>query len=63
MLAGRISGEAMDVDSLRLPGRQEEVVAAVAAANPRTILVTLSASPVILPKAGLAAVLHAWFPG
>ena len=63
VLAGRISGEAMDVDSLRLPGRQEEVVAAVAAANPRTILVTLSANPVILPKVELAAVLHAWFPG
>jgi beta-glucosidase len=63
VLAGRISGEAMDVDSLRLPGRQEEVVAAVAAANPRTVLVTLSANPVILPTAELAAVLHAWFPG
>ena len=63
VLAGRLSGEAMDVESLRLPGRQQEVITAVAAANPRTVLVTLSANPVIMPDADVAAVLHAWFPG
>ena len=63
VLAGRLSGEAMDVESLHLPGRQAEVVAAVAAANPRTVLVTLSANPVIRPEAEPAAWLHAWFPG
>ena len=64
VLAGRVSGEAMDVDSLMLPGDQGAVVAAVAAANPRTVLVTLGAGPVVLPRLdGLAAVLHAWFPG
>ncbi len=63
VLAGRLSGEAMDVESLQLPGRQPEIIAAVAAANPRTVLVTLSANPVVLPEAEPAAWLHAWFPG
>ena len=63
VLAGRLSGEAMDVESLHLPGRQSEIIAAVAAANPRTVLVTSSANPVVLPDAEPAAWLHAWFPG
>ena len=64
VLAGRVSGEAMDVDSLLLPGEQSAVLDAVAAANPRTVLVTLGAGPVVLPRLdNLAAVLHAWFPG
>ena len=63
VLAGRLSGEAMDVESLELPGRQAEVVAAVVAANPHTVLVTLSANPVMLFSVEPAAWLHAWFPG
>ena len=63
VLAGRLSGEAMDIESLQLPGRQPEIIAAVAATNPRTVLVTLSANPVVLPGAKPAAWLHAWFPG
>jgi beta-glucosidase len=39
------------------------VITALAAANPRTVLVTLSANPAILPEADVEAVLHAWFPG
>jgi beta-glucosidase len=64
VLAGRLSGEAMDVESLALPGIQEAVVSTVSAANPRTVLVTLGAGPVVLPKQiRPAALLHAWFPG
>jgi beta-glucosidase len=64
VLAGRVSGEAMDVESVRLPGRQEAVIAAVATANPRTVAVTLSAGPVVLPQVDdLGAWVHAWFPG
>jgi beta-glucosidase len=64
VLTGRLSGEAMDVESLALPGIQGAVVSAVAAANPRTVLVTLGAGPVVLPSpAAAAALLHAWFPG
>jgi beta-glucosidase len=64
VLAGRLSGEAMDVESLALPGIQEAVVSAVVAANPRTVLVTFGAGPVVLPsQLAPAALLHAWFPG
>ncbi|MDH2443147.1 glycoside hydrolase family 3 C-terminal domain-containing protein [Amnibacterium sp. CER49] len=64
VLAGRVSGEGMDTDGLRLPGSQEDLLAAVVAANPRTVLVTLGAGPVVLPDgAPPAALLHAWFPG
>jgi beta-glucosidase len=62
VLTGRLSGEAMDLESCLLPANQQPVVAAVAAANPHTVLVTLGAGPVVLPQIGdLGAVLHAWF--
>jgi beta-glucosidase len=64
VLAGRVSGETMDVDDLRLPGDQEHLVEAVAAANARTIVVTASANPVVAPwRNSVAAWLHVWQPG
>jgi beta-glucosidase len=64
VLAGRITGEAMDADHLNLPGTQEALITAVAAANPQTIVVTLGAGPVIMPWCqDVPAVIHAWFPG
>ena len=56
--------EGVDRDSLALPGRQDELVARVAAANPRTVVVVNAGAPVLLPWAGdAAAILLAWFPG
>jgi beta-glucosidase len=56
--------EGFDRKSLALPGRQDELVARVAAANPRTIVVVNAGSPVLLPWADdVAAVLLTWFPG
>ena len=47
-----------------LPGRQDELVERVAAANPRTIVVVNSGCPMDLPWADrVAAVIYAWFPG
>jgi beta-glucosidase len=47
-----------------LPGRQDELVSAVAAANPRTIVVVNAGSPVEMPwRDDVAAVLVCWFPG
>jgi hypothetical protein len=64
VLAGRLTGESMDADRLTLPGTQEALITAVAAANPRTIVATLGAGPVIMPwLQGVPAVIHAWFPG
>ncbi len=59
-----VESEGYDRSSLRLPGRQDELVSAVAAANPNTIVVVNSGAPVLLPWADeVAAVLLAWFPG
>ncbi|MFJ8794351.1 glycoside hydrolase family 3 C-terminal domain-containing protein [Streptomyces sp. NPDC102462] len=59
-----IESEGHDREHLRLPGRQDELVAAVAAANPRTVVVVNSGGPVHMPwRADVAGVLLAWFPG
>src|SRR5215469_15320338 len=56
--------EGYDRDTLTLPGRQDELVTRVAAANPRTIAVVNAGMPVLMPWAGrVAAVLYAWLPG
>jgi beta-glucosidase len=59
-----VEGEGADRTSLKLPGRQDELVSRVAAANPRTIVVVNAGAPVELPwREEVAAVLIAWFPG
>lgn len=56
--------ETRDARDLALPGAQDELVAAVAAANPRTIVVLETGGPVLMPWLGrVAAVLEAWYPG
>jgi beta-glucosidase len=60
----QVESEGFDRTSLSLPGRQDELVVRVAAANPRTIVVVNAGSPVLLPWADdVAAVLLTWFPG
>jgi beta-glucosidase len=60
----RVESEGFDRRDLRLPGRQDDLVRAVAAANPRTVVVVNSGSPVELPwREDVAAVLLSWFPG
>ncbi|MFI1988391.1 beta-glucosidase [Actinoplanes sp. NPDC020271] len=60
----QVESEGFDRTSLALPGRQDELVARVAAANPNTVVVVNAGSPVLLPWAGdVAAVLLTWFPG
>lgn len=59
-----IESEGFDRASLALPGRQDELVAAVAAANPRTVVIVNSGGPVELPwRESAPAVLLCWFPG
>ncbi|GAB3425171.1 beta-glucosidase family protein [Flindersiella endophytica] len=59
-----IESEGFDRDTLALPGNQDELVRAVVGANPRTIVVVNSGSPVELPWAdSVGAVLLSWFPG
>jgi beta-glucosidase len=60
----RVESEGYDRTSLALPGRQDDLVRSVVAANPRTIVVVNSGSPVLLPwRDDVAAVLLTYFPG
>ena len=59
-----VESEGFDRTSLALPGRQDELVRKVAAANPRTVVVVNSGAPVLLPWADeVGAVLLTWFGG
>lgn len=56
--------EGFDVPDLSLPGGQDALIAAIADANPRTIVVLETGGPVLMPwldKVG--AVVEAWYPG
>ena len=60
----RVESEGYDRTDLQLPGRQDDLVHAVAAANPNTVVIVNSGSPVELPwRDEVAAVLLGWFPG
>ncbi|MFC1409899.1 beta-glucosidase [Streptacidiphilus sp. N1-12] len=59
-----VESEGVDRTGLALPGRQDELVARVAAANPRTVVVVNAGAPVLMPwREQVAAVLLTWFPG
>ena len=56
--------EGTDRTTLALPGRQDDLVRAVVAANPRTVVVVNAGSPVLMPWASeVPAVLLTWFGG
>ena len=56
--------EAMDRETLRLPGRQDELVERVAAAATRTVVVANASGPIELPwRDAVDAVLVNWYPG
>ncbi|OKK08079.1 beta-glucosidase [Streptomyces sp. CB03234] len=60
----RVESEGFDRADLKLPGRQDDLVRAVAAANPNTVVVVNAGSPVEMPwRDDVAAVLLSWFPG
>ncbi|KJK54380.1 beta-glucosidase family protein [Streptomyces sp. NRRL F-4428] len=60
----RVESEGFDRGDLALPGRQDDLVRAVAAVNPNTVVVVNAGSPVELPwREDVAAVLLTWFPG
>ncbi|GAA4487856.1 glycoside hydrolase family 3 C-terminal domain-containing protein [Rhodococcus olei] len=59
-----VESEGFDRTDLLLPGRQDELVSAVAAVNPRTVVVVNAGAPVEMPwRDEVAAVLWAWLPG
>lgn len=64
VFATQPSTEGRDAENLSLPGHQNDLIAAVAAANSRTIVVLETGGPVTMPWLGrVPAVLEAWYPG
>ncbi|MCB5198214.1 glycoside hydrolase family 3 C-terminal domain-containing protein [Loktanella sp. TSTF-M6] len=62
--SGEWDTEGSDLEDITLPGRQDDLIAAVAAANPNTVVVLQTGGPVEMPWAGdVAAILQAWYPG
>ncbi|KQM99196.1 beta-glucosidase [Sphingobium sp. Leaf26] len=56
--------EGYDVPDLSLPDNQDALIAAVAAANPNTVVVLETGGPVLMPWLDkTAAVIEAWYPG
>ena len=56
--------EGSDKPSMVLPGRQDDLVRRVSAANPNTVVVVNTGMPVLMPWAEqVAAVMQVWFPG
>lgn len=56
--------EGQDVPDLSLPQGQDAVIAAVAKANPKTVVVLETGGPVSMPwKDDVGAILEAWYPG
>jgi beta-glucosidase len=50
--------------SLANPGNQDQLVEAVAQANPHTVVIVESGNPVLMPwKDNVAAIVEAWYPG
>jgi beta-glucosidase len=60
----QVESEGFDRKDLKLPGRQDELVSAVVAANPNTIVIVNSGSPVLMPwRKEVKAVLVNYFGG
>jgi beta-glucosidase len=64
VFAADYSAETFDRPTLSLPGDQNALIAAVAAANPRTIVVLNTGGPVVMPwLRSVGSVIEAWYPG
>jgi len=58
------TSEAFDRPNLSLPGDQDALIEAVAAANPHTVVVLNTGGPVLMPWVNkVGAIVEAWYPG
>ena len=56
--------ESFDAPDLNLPGQQDALIAAVAKANPKTVVVLQTGGPVVMPWLNnVGAVVEAWYSG
>lgn len=61
---GEWDTEGNDLPDMRLPGRQDELIARVAAVNKNTVVVLQTGGPVEMPWIDdVAAVMQCWYPG
>ncbi|MBB5685940.1 beta-glucosidase family protein [Sphingobium boeckii] len=64
VMAGALAEEGKDLPDLNLPHGQDAMIAAIAAANPRTALVLKDNASVLMPWIDkVPAVMEAWYPG
>ncbi|RZA13906.1 MAG: glycoside hydrolase family 3 protein, partial [Proteobacteria bacterium] len=64
VFANQYQTEGYDLPDLSLPNFQDELIAAVAKANPNTIVVLQTGGPVAMPwKDDVKAIVEAWYPG
>lgn len=64
VFALKLATENFDVADLSLPNEQDDLIAAVARANPQTAVVLETGNPIDMPWLGsVRAVLQAWYPG
>jgi beta-glucosidase len=64
VFANDVETEGADRSSLSLPGNADQLIEAVAAANPRTVVVLNTGAPVLMPwLSQVAGVVEAWYPG
>ena len=62
--SGEWDTEGSDLENIKLPGRQDELVKEVVAVNPNTVVVLQTGGPVEMPwLESVPAVLQAWYPG
>jgi hypothetical protein len=56
--------EGTDLKTIQLPGTQDAMIEAVAAANPNTVVVLNTGGPVLMPwLSSVKGVIEAWYPG
>ena len=64
VFAADYSAETFDRPNLSLPGDENALIAAVAAANPRTVVVLNTGGPVVMPwLSKVRSVIEDWYPG
>jgi beta-glucosidase len=64
VFADQYMSESGDAPSLSLPDHQDDLISAVAAANPHTVVVLITGNPVTMPWIDhVSGVMEAWYPG